>query len=63
MTPQGSAESPKQNPRYDLNIKILTPRKLRGLERSSASTFRLNITITEEKVGSTYHFFFTFKLH
>ena len=42
MTVQVSVKSLEQKPRYNFDIKILTPGELQGLERSSTSKFHDN---------------------
>ena len=56
MTLRVSAKSSEQKPWHNLNIKILTPSKLRGLEHSSAFLMSPKSTTTEDKVGSMYQF-------
>ena len=49
MTVQVSAKSLEQKPRYNLEIKILTPGELRSLERSSTSKSHLKAQQPKKK--------------
>ena len=56
MTLRISTKSLEQKPLYNFNIKVLTPRKRRGLEHSSAYLMSLKGTTTEDEVGSMDQF-------
>ena len=58
MTFRVSAKSSEQKPWNNLNIKILTPGKRRGLEHSSVLLYSMSpkSTTTEDKVSSMYQF-------
>ena len=56
MTFRVSSKSSEQKPWYNLNIKILTPSKRRGLEHSGSFLVSPKSTTTEDKVGSMYQF-------
>ena len=58
-----SAKSSEQKSLYNLNTKILTPSKRRGLEHSSAFYMSSKGTATEDKVGSMCISFLGFKSH
>ena len=49
MTVQVSAKSSEQKPRYNLDIKILSPGEFRNFERSSASNFHLKAQQPKKK--------------
>ena len=56
MTLRVSAKSSEQKRWYNLNIKILTPSKRRGLQQSSAFHMSSKNTTSKDKVGSMYQF-------
>ena len=56
MTLQVPAKSSEQKPWYNLNFKIFTPSKRRGLEHSNGFHMSPKSKTTEDKVGSMHQF-------
>ena len=52
MTVEVTAKSSEQKPRYNLEIKILTPANFKSLERSSTSQFHLKQKLKKKYQGS-----------